>query len=644
MSITNRSLATKLAGLCVGALFGVAIAVSPAVSQAQAPTATIPLLTTQFGLERLAPGVISAQSDFVLDDSLSITVEVIANIGGLAVSIVGPGGEVVDEDTVFGFGGEFGTYEADPNPDALLVPPTFTPGFHYLFTFPSLGAGSYSVHFQADPALAEEVAVITQVLTDSLLGAALIATETTISLGESLVLTAPIFDGDQAVAGANVSVTVRPEADPSASTTLALLDDGADGDDLAGDGLYSVVVTPSLLGEHSAVAEVTGVSAGGLQFARAVATDFTVLPVRGKITGQLNDSGVDDNANGLIDRVLIDIETEITEPGDYLVFVHLETAAGERLVRRANANLMAGLRDVTVAFEALAFRRLGEDGPFDIALIELLFDGADGPELADRLRDAGQTQAYLLSQFERPAFALTGVTSDQGIDDTGDGFFDRLVVGVEAEVSVAGFYTWTLRLTDPDFNPIDAAALSGFLDQGLNNLEVSFDGMAILTAGADGPYLLRDLAVTGPVAFAALEVGETQAFLANQFGMPRIEVAIDIKPGTAVNAINLGSEGIVRVAILTTAEAAGEAVTFDAADVEPSTVTLAGAMARVKGQSGMIGSLKDVDGDGDLDLELQFDTVDLQLTEADTSALLEGSTTDGRAITGTDSIIVVPAS
>ncbi len=80
----------------------------PAASQTQAPTAAIPLLTTQFGLERLAPGAISAQSDFVLDDSLSITVEVIANIGGLAVSIVGPGGEVVDENTVFGFGGEFG--------------------------------------------------------------------------------------------------------------------------------------------------------------------------------------------------------------------------------------------------------------------------------------------------------------------------------------------------------------------------------------------------------------------------------------------------------------------------------------------------------------------------------------------------------
>ena len=33
-----------------------------------------------------------------------------------------------------------------------------------------------------------------------------------------------------------------------------------------------------------------------------------------------------------------------------------------------------------------------------------------------------------------------------------------------------------------------------------------------------------------------------------------------------------------------------------------------------------------------------------RLGEADTTAVLEGSTSDGRAITGTDSIIVVPAS
>ena len=73
-----------------------------------------------------------------------------------------------------------------------------------------------------------------------------------------------------------------------------------------------------------------------------------------------------------------------------------------------------------------------------------------------------------------------------------------------------------------------------------------------------------------------------------------------------------------------------------------STLTLAGAAARVKGKSGNIGSFEDVDGDGDLDLVVQFTTADLNLTEGDAEAVLEGQTSGGTAIRGTDSIVVVP--
>ena len=49
------------------------------------------------------------------------------------------------------------------------------------------------------------------------------------------------------------------------------------------------------------------------------------------------------------------------------------------------------------------------------------------------------------------------------------------------------------------------------------------------------------------------------------------------------------------MAILTTAP-------FDAATVDPFSVTLGDASVRIKGKSGTAGSLEDVDGDGDLDL------------------------------------------
>ena len=53
-------------------------------------------------------------------------------------------------------------------------------------------------------------------------------------------------------------------------------------------------------------------------------------------------------------------------------------------------------------------------------------------------------------------------------------------------------------------------------------------------------------------------------------------VTVDIKPGTFPNSINLGSNGVVPVAILSTD-------TFDATTVDPRSVTLAGAKASRQG-------------------------------------------------------------
>ncbi|HXH41903.1 MAG TPA: hypothetical protein VNN08_24985 [Thermoanaerobaculia bacterium] len=109
---------------------------------------------------------------------------------------------------------------------------------------------------------------------------------------------------------------------------------------------------------------------------------------------------------------------------------------------------------------------------------------------------------------------------------------------------------------------------------------------------------------------------------------PVITVVIDIKPGSFPNSVNVGSSGVIPVAIMTTPS-------FDATTVDASTVRFGpGNAVEAHGR----GHLEDVDGDGHLDMVLHFRTDASAIPCGATSATLTGQTTGGQAITGTDSV------
>jgi hypothetical protein len=114
------------------------------------------------------------------------------------------------------------------------------------------------------------------------------------------------------------------------------------------------------------------------------------------------------------------------------------------------------------------------------------------------------------------------------------------------------------------------------------------------------------------------------------------EVEIDIKPGSYPNTINLGSHGAVPVAILSSD-------TFDAKQVKPEFVTLAGAGAKLTGKGTPIFLYSDVNGDGRIDIIVNVLTDAFELSPGDTEAILVGVTRSGLNIRGKDSVRIVPA-
>ncbi len=112
-------------------------------------------------------------------------------------------------------------------------------------------------------------------------------------------------------------------------------------------------------------------------------------------------------------------------------------------------------------------------------------------------------------------------------------------------------------------------------------------------------------------------------------------VTIDIRPGSSHNSTNLGSHGVIPVAILSGPD-------FDAPrDVDRASLTF--------GRTGDEDSLgncspgpRDVNGDGRKDLVCRFHTYDTEFQCGDTEGLLRGETVDGMPMEGSDSVRIVP--
>ena len=153
-------------------------------------------------------------------------------------------------------------------------------------------------------------------------------------------------------------------------------------------------------------------------------------------------------------------------------------------------------------------------------------------------------------------------------------------------------------------------------------------GSAIGTAGVSLPLTGSGIATLflRQTIFNGSEFYRLQG-LNYRFG-PQVDV--DIEP----SHINLRSRGKVPVTILST-----EA--FDASAIDLDTVTVAGAPIHLKPNGTFASSLQDINGDGLLDLVVHISTAELQLTDFNTEALVEGFTLDRKFFWGTAAMEVV---
>jgi alpha-tubulin suppressor-like RCC1 family protein len=190
-------------------------------------------------------------------------------------------------------------------------------------------------------------------------------------------------------------------------------------------------------------------------------------------------------------------------------------------------------------------------------------------------------------------------------------------------IQVSGGYSYTIGLK----------ADGTVVTVGLNNFgQCNVGSWTGITQVAAGAYHTVGVTLDGRVVGTGSN-SSSQLNFEHWLLQPFVIALIDIKPGSNPNSVNLGSNGNVPVAILSSP-------VFDATTVDPLSVTLAGASARVKGK-GSSSFVEDVNGDGFLDLVVHIDTQALQLCGTDTYAVLKGNTFGGAEVAGKDMVRIV---
>jgi hypothetical protein len=122
-----------------------------------------------------------------------------------------------------------------------------------------------------------------------------------------------------------------------------------------------------------------------------------------------------------------------------------------------------------------------QTNPTDLAVAAAQLAAVGAASSSSGLADAYSDSWFVQAQF-------TGQIADQGNDTDGDGLFEWLSVTAEVNVTSGGGFDLYASLNGTDGSGIAYASQYLVLGEGVQTIQVDFDGVSIRSGGVDGPY------------------------------------------------------------------------------------------------------------------------------------------------------------
>ncbi|RLF43172.1 MAG: hypothetical protein DRN29_10480, partial [Thermoplasmata archaeon] len=258
-------------------------------------------------------------------------------------------------------------------------------------------------------------------------------------------------------------------------------------------------------------------------------------------TGIFADSKVDTDGDGIAEYLRVNVELNIPSAGQYVLTGFIE---GMGFGASNSTYLSGGIQNVALNFYGEDIFESKLNGSYNVSVY--LYD--ENFTLLDFRLGAYLTSPYNYTEFVQPTALFTGNYSDYGVDEDGDGLYDYLILEAEINVSESGYYEIFGNLyRNGTF--IDEARNFTYLDEGVNSVQLEFDGVTIYTSNLDGPYIVN---LSIPFGYGI----STSAYSFTEFQRPGASIK-DIVSDTGIDADDDGLYDQLQVNISINASISG---------------------------------------------------------------------------------------
>lgn len=317
--------------------------------------------------------------------------------------------------------------------------------------------------------------------------------------GETVRLTALLADPSKSLAYSSVIMSGILRGTGTPSLAISFVDDGTQGDLVAGDGHYSAsFVVPTTPATPYLPLEVTAVQ-GDLR--RQVLVQMPISPDSGRIEGNvpITVTTTDNNHDLLYENLTFSPTIYISHTGHFRLSGDLVNTTGAVIAHASTASRITGQpwnvgqRMVPLQFVGAHVRQSGSDGPYRLANLKL-YDESSSAALIDTLDVVPSSVTPLLSHdaFEGNDPIITDVTH-QVIDTDGNGRFNQLAFTATLRGTNSDDYLWGAWLVDSQGGHIAWSGSQGVLPNDIGRIRFVFDSPTIRLNAQDGPYRLGEI-------------------------------------------------------------------------------------------------------------------------------------------------------